>query len=208
MANTYYAFFLDEPATPAFCSFDKMYIGTAEDLLTAINRLQADGLYPNSVKAVREYLNGNRKAVHSVAYQERPALEPVQFITESKLILSEKKWEHLNAWKCPYNMKIGGAFVSQIVIKHDNQYYRCVRAWMKDLLYQAPDDSWHKLDGGFWGNRSILDVSSLPDGHFQINNLLYVVEDDYNTIEEAIKNIKNPESLVFDRICDEIFGDG
>ena len=49
MTTRYYAFFLDEPASPAFSSFDKMYVGTAEDLLTAINRLQADGLYLNLV---------------------------------------------------------------------------------------------------------------------------------------------------------------
>lgn len=208
MTKRYYAFFLDEPASPAFCSLDKMYVGTAEELLTATNRLEADGRYLDSVKAVREYLNGNRKAVHSIAYQERPALEPVKLVSESKLLVPEKEWEHLNAWRCPYEMKISGAVISQIIVKHENKYYRCVRAWMKDLSYQAADDSWDRLDGDFWGNRSILDVSILPDGHFQINNLLYVVEDIHKTIEEATMNIQNPECLVFNKICDEVFGDG
>ncbi len=208
MSRNYYAFFLDEPASPDFCSFDKMYVGTAEELLTATNRLEADGRYLDSVKAVREYLNGNRKAVHSIAYRERPALEPVELVSESKLIIPKKEWEHLNVWRCPYEMKISGAVVSQIVVKYGEQYCRCMRAWMKDLSYQGADDSWNKLDGGFWGNRSILNVSALPDGHFQINNLLYVVEDKHDTIEEAAKNIQNPESIVFDKICDEVFGDG
>lgn len=30
MANEYYALYLDDPATPGFCSCSKLYIGTKE----------------------------------------------------------------------------------------------------------------------------------------------------------------------------------
>jgi hypothetical protein len=72
-----YAFYLDDPAAPSFCSFSKLYFGQKADLLKVAERLEATDCYPGTVSAIRDYFSGNLSASHNIAYQTIPVLQPV-----------------------------------------------------------------------------------------------------------------------------------
>lgn len=123
-------------------------------------------------------------------------------------MLPKQEWEHINVWGCPYTMTFDNALVSQIVIKTYVKYYRCLRAWMKNLSFKGENGEWSKLNGGFWGNGSLLDVSTNPNGQFTVNNLLYITEDYYESERTATKAAMRYNNLIFKGICDEVFADG
>lgn len=210
MSEKYYVLMLTDPATPGFCSFNKMYVGTEETINTVANNLEKAGHYPETVSALRNYFKGNHSAEHSVAYQRQKILVPVKIESEHKISFDSKKWTHINIWGFPYEMKCDSAIIHQIVFKYDGKIYRCIRAWLKNLCYESFGGNWNELSGGFWGNYSILDVSRVPEkDEFTFNNLLYVKEEHYESdISSAINDMLLEEKIEFKRICDEIFADG
>ena len=126
--NQHFVLNLWEPAAPAFCSFAKPYVGSRHDLLkVAVNMKNADP-QSETAKAIQEYFGGNHGATHKIAYQEIAILTPVRVLATSKMTLPGRTWEHLNVWDCPYKMKFDAAEVSQIIIRYDGMYRRCIKA--------------------------------------------------------------------------------
>lgn len=208
MAEQYYVLRLWDYATPSFCSFDKIYVGTEAEISTAIMAMEKDDRNDETVKAVRRYLNGDRSATHNIAYQEIPALESCEYICSSKLTVGEKKWVHINTWGFPYLMKCDSALVSQVIVKYKKKYYRCVRAWFKNLCYESVSGKWDLLGTFFLGPGYLFDVTSIPNTPRTMNNLLYAVEEIYDSLKEADDTIRSVEHLNFKAFCDDIFGDG
>lgn len=207
MPKLHYVFYLDDPATPSFCSFDKLYVGTQGTIAKGIERMRAENHYPHTVEAYDQFLAGDKEVTHYVAYAPCRLLTPVRVLHATTLELGPHSWEHLNTWECIYKMRFKHATVRQILIRHKNKYHRCIRAEITDLCYDATID-WQPLTSGFWGHDYLLEVQQLPDGHFVFSNTLYVEEDQFATKEEAIALMSDPSKVVFDNICDEIFGDG
>ena len=56
-----------------------------------------------------------------------------------------------------------------------------------------------------FGNASVIEFNS-DTGSFE--NLLYVQEDVSDTKEQLETKLDNPDEIILDRICDEVFGDG
>jgi len=210
MSNNYYILQLDDPATPGFCSFNKMYVGTEDTIKLVANKLEEKKYYPETVEAIRSYFSGNHSAVHNVAYRTQKVLVPIKVQSEHKTSFGNKKWTHINIWGFPYEMKCDSAVFHQIAFEYKGQTFRFIRAWLKNLCYNSYDEVWSKLNGGFWGNESVLDVSEVHDTNdFVFNNLLYVEEECYdNGIQAAITDMLNDEKLNLKKICDEIFADG
>ena len=204
----HYVLQLWEPAAPAFCSFSKVYVGTKPELLKVAERLEQEQNMPETSAAIREYYAGNHKATHNVAYQEIPVLTPVRVLGESKLGLPEREWEHMNAWEWPYKMRFASAQVSQIVIRFGGNYHRCLKATTTDLCYEGFQGEWKPIGSILFGNACVLHSEELPDGHFEFGNDLYVQEESSKTKEPLVRKLMDPEEVVFDRLCDEIFGDG
>lgn len=204
----HYVLQLWEPATPAFCSFRKMYVGTKQDVIMVAEQLEQEQIMPETSAAIRDFFEGNREATHNIAYQEIPILTPVRVLGESKLKLAEKEWEHLNAWECPYKMRMEKAEVYQIVIRFDGCYHRCLKASITDLCYQGIKEEWLPVGSAFWGNSCVLHIEGVSDGHSEFGNILYVQEESSKSKEQLMLKLKDPEEIVFDRLCDEIFGDG
>lgn len=206
----YYVLHLDDPAAPSFCSFDKIYIGTEKTIKTVADNLEKNEHYLETVSAIRSYFNGNHSAAHNAAYRNLNVLIPVKIEAERKSAFNNKEWIHTNIWGFPYEMKCDSAIIHQIVFKYNGEIYRCIRAWLKNLCYEGYSGKWKILDGGFWGNSSILDVSNVSgQADFTFNNLLYVEEERYESdISSAINDIQLDEKIELSRICDEIFADG
>ena len=194
-----------EPAAPAFCSFDKPYVGNRHDLLkVAVNMKNADP-QSETAKAIQEYFGGKHGATHKIAYQEIAILTPVRVLATSKMTLPGRTWEHLNVWDCPYKMKFDAAEVSQIIIRYDGMYRRCIRAKFTDLCYEGTKGEWRPVGSVLFGNASVIEFNS-DTGSFE--NLLYVQEDVSDTKEQLETKLDNPDEIILDRICDEVFGDG
>ncbi len=208
MNDKYYIFYLDEPAMPGFCSFSKMYVGTKDLIFQVAANLTKRNSYPETVKAIYDYFNGNHNATHNIAYNERKVLTPIKILAEHNSTLPAHKWTHTNIWGFPYEMKCDSAKAHQIVFKHEKVVYRHLRVWFENLCYENTIGEWTPLDGGFWGNASILDVANNDNG-FIFNNLLFVEEQRYDTdLEAALADLQDTNKLEFKKICDEIFADG
>lgn len=64
---------------------------------------------------------------------------------------------------------------------------------------------WRPVGSVLFGNASVIEFNS-DTGSFE--NLLYVQEDVSDTKEQLETKLDNPDEIILDRICDEVFGDG
>ena len=201
----HYVLKLWEPAAPAFCSFAKPYVGSKHDLLKVAANIKNADPQSETAKAIQEYFGGNHGATHKIAYEEFPIMTPVRVWASSKITLPSRAWEHLNVWDCPYKMKFESAEVSQIIVRCDGKYHRCIRAKFTDLCYEGIKGEWRLVSSVLFGNASVIETN-LDVGPFE--NLLYVQEDVSDTKELLEVALDSPDRIIFDRICDEVFGDG
>ena len=51
-------------------------------------------------------------------------------------------------------------------------------------------------------------IYHLPGDGLKVNNVLYLIDKKYDTLEEAVDSLLKPEELSFASFCDEIFADG
>ena len=206
--DQHYVLNLWEPAVPSFCSFAKPYVGSKQDLLKVAEQLAEDDPESETAKAIRDYFAGNRNSMHHIAYQKMPVLTPVRVLASSRMELPMMTWEHLNAYDCPYRMRFDAADVFQIMIRYKGRYHRCVKAVMRNLCYEGINDDWLPVGTMFFGNRCIINTCETSHQKRFIENILYVQEDSSDESDTLIPKLKIPTEVIFDRICDEIFGDG
>ena len=81
----------------------------------------------------------------------------------------------------------------------------CIRAKFTDLCYEGTKGEWRPVGSVLFGNASVIEFNS-DTGSFE--NLLYVQEDVSDTKEQLETKLDNPDEIILDRICDEVFGDG
>lgn len=206
--NQYYALRLFEPALPGICSGDKTYYGT-EDTLTALaEKMIAEDKYADTGRAILEYFGGNKEAKHIMLYTATPVLEPVIFKRSRVIQLKETVQEHINVWGFPYNFRFDEALIRQIVLKHENEYIRCIQVWLTNFAIELTENKWDKLTHHFWGNDVLLEVDFKDDGSFKFSNLLYIEEERFQKMQDAFESMGKPELLKLKGIYDEVIADG
>ena len=209
MADKYYILNLWDYGTPAFVSCDKMYIGTEADMRVVLEQMkQSETRSEQTIEAIERYLAGDKIATHNIAYNEIPVIEPCTRIASSTLTLGAYSWEHINVWGHPYVMKCDSSEVMQILIKHKRKYYRCVRAWFRNLCYKSGSGRWSLLGDFYLGPAYLFDVKDNPGEGRTMNNLLYVVEKKYDKLDDVDDELLSEEHLDFKGFCDDIFADG
>ena len=119
-----------------------------------------------------------------------------------------KTWEHLNVYESPYRMRFEAAEVFQIVICYEGRYHRCVKSRFQNLCYDGINDDWHPVGTMFFGNGCVMRVCETAHQTRFVENILYVQEESAEDSEMLIQKLEIPAEVIFDRICDEIFGDG
>lgn len=202
-----YAFYLDEPATPSFCSFSKLYIGHKSELLKVAKRFESSNCYPETVSAIRDYFSGDLSASHVIAYQTIPVLQPVKLISSSHLSVDKREWDHINAWECVYKISVESVEAEQIIIQYEDMYYRCIKAKLLNPCYLGVNNQWRPIGGLIFGHDSVLSFRKRSN-YLTLENILYVVEDSSESADELTRIINDPDQLILDRILDEVFGDG
>ena len=203
-----YALKLWDPATPAFYSALKLYIGGRNEILRVAAAMEESDKESETTRAIREYFAGNVRAMHSVAYREVPVLEPVEVLARSAMELHGRTWKHPNTWGFEYEMRSISARIEQVVVQYEGMYQRFLKAAVSGLCYKVLYDSWRPVGSLFMGNAGVLDTELLADGQRMVGNILYVPEDTSEVLEPLLQRINDTEKVRLDSFCDEIFGDG
>lgn len=210
MEDQYYCLHLDDYSMPAFTSFGKAYYGTMADMEAFIAALDGHEKYHDRyaalIGAFREYEAGNHAVKHNVAYQDVPLLEPVKLLGTAKLRLDNYRWEHLNTWKWPYNMKCDVVETTHYWLSLDGVYCRAVKARFENLQYEDIGGGWHSLDDGFWGFPMIIK----RDGRYLYNSLIEE-EKRFKRKKDALEDRAGfllTREVDFTEFCNDIFGDG
>ena len=206
--DAFYAFCLDDPAVPAFCSFSKLYFGTETDLLEVAGNLEKYGNYPETAAGIRSYFAGNTGVTHVIAYKEIPVIQPAEVLDSSKMQIGPYQWTHMNTWDCPYDLRFDSAIVSQLLLRYDGKVLRCIRARFSGLAYLAFADRWNPIGGTIFGHPSVLSIQPKPDGGYDFGTILYMCEDSAESPAELWTRLNDSNALIFDSICEEVFGDG
>ena len=213
MANTtsseqMYELHLDNAATPPFISLPQSYVGTKEALLKVSEKLKMDGIYEETSAGIQAYFKGNSAVKHHIAFQEIPVLQTCRILNRSEMQIGERAWDHMNVWDCPYHMRFRSAEISQILVDKNSLYQRYMLARIVGLEYSATDDEWRSVGNFIFGHRSVVETEELEDGTWTFRNILYVPEDSSDSLDEQNQKMNDKNALVFDALCDEIFGDG
>lgn len=210
MDEQFYSLHLDDYSAAAFTSFGKAYYGTVSEIKAFIDAMDKDPerseTYAELIGAFREYEAGNIVVKHNVAYQEIPLLEPVNLLGMATLRLDNYRWEHLNTWQWPYNMKCDVVDTTHYWFALDGIYCRAVKARFENLRYEDIGDGWTAIEDRFWGFPMMI----MPEGRYLYNRL--AVE------EKRFKRKKDAEEdraafplardVNFIEFCNDIFGDG
>lgn len=209
----YFMLTLDEYAAASFTSFSKPYFGTAEQIDAFFQAIREDKETASSLEYLLEiydrYKAGETNIKHVVAYQKVPFLTPVQEVLgEARAVVVNHHWDHLNIWECPYHMRCDQAESKHLWLMCEDRCYRVIAAHFSNLCYK---DSLHKNQyvtpyGSPWGFPHQFVLS--PDISY---NRLFVVEEIFASKEAAredyVKFCNHP-TPVFDRVLDDLFGDG
>lgn len=140
----YYAVNFDDPALPGFCSGDKAYFGTANDIRAVVeNMLQSDRdrarLIIDQLDCLPNLLGNN--------------LRPVMVKGRSELLVKNAKFHHSNIWGFLHAFRSEEAKIDQIIVKHEGKYLRCCRVAMKNLEIMLDQRFWHEVGDQIFGNR-------------------------------------------------------
>ena len=208
MRRTYYVLLLDDPANPDFVSGEKPYFGTDDHIKTAAGLMRCRETYGDTVAAIDDYFCGNKKAIHTVAYRKVPILTTATWVSEAVLNIGDRTWEHINTWGFAYKIRCDSAFLTQVVLKYERKYCRCYRVWFTNLKYEEHIGKWAPILT-WWGHRDLMLNYHLLEGRgYKLNNVLYLLDKKYDTLEEAVDSLTNPNELCFTSFFGEIFGDG
>lgn len=167
---------LDDHAMPGFASGHKDYFGTLDMIEGFINAIRNDEQfaerYQNLVSFFDRYKAGETDIEHSVAYGvPRPLLVRTRCIAERRSVLTNHKWEHLNIWQWPYDMKCKVADCQHVWLTCHKRFMRCIKVEFTNLKYQHLHGEWDH-PGFIWGYPHMIEVEveSEMEQHKKIEN--------------------------------------
>ena len=208
--SRYYRLLLDDYSAASFTSFDKEYYGTLEQINAFFEEMKSDEEIAKRQKYVidiyEQYLAGNKKISHSVAYREVPFLVPAKVLATDTSQLVNHAWEHLNTWHWPYMMKCGKVESTHIWFSCYGRYSRCIQARFTNLQYESTNDEYKQLGSMIWGYPGVIAGSK-----GNLYNTIFVEEKVFKNKAEAVADrmnfATNPDPI-FNKFLDDIFGDG
>ena len=201
---------LDDHAMPGFASGHKDYFGTLDMIEGFINAIRNDEQfaerYQNLVSFFDRYKAGETDIEHSIAYgAPRPLLVRTRCIAERRSVLTNHKWEHLNIWQWPYDMKCKVADCQHVWLTCHKRFMRCIKVEFTNLKYQHLHGEWDH-PGFLLGYPHMIEVEGK-----KTYNRLYIVEKYFKNRGELLADIelfdRKPDPN-FKEVLNDIFGDG
>lgn len=201
----YYALQLWDATKLGITPFEKTYIGTEKEILEIAKDMEKEKKYPDTVIAIKKYFAGDKTATHLIAFEKVPVLTPIIVKTERVLSLDRYEWVHKNDWALAENLKCDGVEASQIIVKYQGKYLRCIRARFKNLQYEFEE-------GVFFGiermrdNNFVYNFTATDDDTF-LKSKLYAEEIIYDKYKDAKADFESMD-LRFFEMCNDVFGNG
>lgn len=201
---------LDDHAMPGFASGHKDYFGTLDMIEGFINAIREDEQFAerhqNLVSFFDRYKAGETDIEHTIAYgSPRPFLVRTRCVAERRNVLTNYKWEHLNIWQWPYDMKCKVADCHHVWLSCHKKFMRCVKVEFTNLKYQHLHGEWAH-PGFIWGYPHMIEVENK-----KTYNRLYIVEKYFKNRGELLADIelfdREPDPK-FREVLNDIFGDG
>ena len=209
MSKQFYRLCLDDYSAAAITSFDKYYFGTLDMISEFINTLKNNEdtaeRFHDLITTHEEYLNGNKKITHRVAFQDVPYLVPAKILGQDTSEVQDYSWEHLNTWHWIYDLHCDNAKSEHIWFFCRGEYFRCLKTKFINLQYQNALGKYMPISS-MWGHPGILKNEGT-----HLENRLYVVEKIFKNKTETIEDItafKQTKDIHFSQILNDIFGDG
>ena len=200
---------LDDYSAASFTSFSKDYFGTLEDISAFIDSFRSDEdfseTFADLVANFDRYMGGEKNITHIVAYQEKPFLVRAKRLGTATSYLENYKWEHINTWGWPYNMKCKEAESAHVWLSCSGVYSRCVRTVFTDLKYENTICK-YVSPGAIWGFPHQIETRDNITC-----NRLFVVEKIFKNKAEALLDMQKFEidpDPNFTEVLNDVFGDG
>lgn len=208
MSDKIYKICLEDYSCPGFVSGVKSYFGTLEKIEYFINKLEKTEEHSSTVKAFYEYIAGNAEAAHSTSCGKRRLIKPAVLLESASVTLPQTRWKFINAFGCPYNMRVDSARVNMLLVKQGDNYSRCIQAETLNLAYQTDyeKDEWYICNRDFWGHPEMMEVTHCDRGDL-VKNRLYVIDKRFNSEAETRSSFLT-EPINLNKFCEDIFGDG
>ena len=175
MSEIVYHIELDDYATPAFVTFGKDYYRTMADVEEFISKFKDDEERQDLVKAFEEYKQGNSDIEISVGFWKHKMLEEVKVYGSKEITSGAYKWEHINVWGFPYDMKCDALNSKHYWIKNGKQLCRVIKAKFTNLQLKNTIGEYAEINM-IWGFPHIIE--------FNMYNTLMVVEKRFDTVKE------------------------
>ena len=210
--NPYYELVLEDAACPSFCSFTKSFHGNLSDIKGLMEALAGDnerGYHNRILNAFQAWEQGNLDVTHSPAYHECKLLTPEEVIDYEDFTFQNVIWQHTNIWGFIYELKADTIDVSQIVVKKDSHYIRCIRPVFENLAMRSSESpipqmlEWRPVGDMFWGYPHMM----VLQGRYTYPRL-FINQKYYTDIQEAIHDLRDETKIDYSVVCEEIFGDG
>ena len=206
----YFRLELDDYSTPSFVSAGKYYFGTLEDidgLFQAIRNDENKAEHKQYILSVYDqFLAGEKKINHTVAFNEVPFLVPAKILGEDHSVLTDLSWEHMNTWDCPYVMKCDKAESTHQWISCQGQYFRCIQTKFTNLQFDSFDKTFMKFTGHAWGYPHQIEYDE-P----YTRSRLWVMEKMFKNKAQALNdriNFMHAPDPIFNFVLEDVFGDG
>ena len=202
--ENYYRITLRDCATPAFCSFDKRYIGTQRMLLSFADALRRDGRGFRGCIKIAGRITDCCKEKAADAYGKECTVSPVEAVHVS---VSEERpfcFEHVNVWDWLYYIQAQKAAITRLYYRASGRYFRAIGLSLYRPFYgEAPDDLSKELGNPFWAYPGVL---YKKDGWLR-HRLMYE-ERLFTDKAEMDADIAAPAETDYQRFFDDVFGDG
>ena len=203
-----YKLSLDDYSAASFTSFDKDYFGTINMIQDFILSIQNDEKisedYKSLINTFDEYKQ-NKNITHSIAYKEVPFLIPVDTIATMTSSFENHKWEHINTWGYPYNMKADEIHSIHMWLSYNETFVRCIKATFHNLTYEHLNGT-YSPPGMLWGFPHQIETKNN-----ETYNQLFVIEKTFNNKNDAIKDFhdfRTNQDIILTQIINDIFGNG
>ena len=207
-----FCIYLPDPNAPFYSLSLALYVGTHEEILQFIDRLEAltkAPFYKNVIAAVRAYPD-DPEASYEIAGRKYPAMVPVTEIGRKEFSLSDHTWIHKGPCdSARHLMSANYIGISYIIITNGTWTATCCKAHFEGLSVSAPGLGGVAIGSVSKGTPGLFYHEGINDGETLITEMsLYRSERWYSKDKTAptVDDLPGPLSADFPTVIGELLG--
>lgn len=210
--NQMFGIFLPDPNAPFYNPKVALYVGTQEEILQFVDRLEASpdtSYYRNVIAAVRAYPD-DPTAEYEIAGRKYSAMMPLTEIGRKEFSLSDYTWIHDSPDKgSQYLMKAEDVWVSYIIVTNNIWSATCCKVNFEGLSISTPGIGWITLGASSNGTPGLFYCESGDDDETHTTCMsLYRSERWHSRDEKAptVENLPGPLRANLSTVVGEFLG--